>query len=99
LVISNEDTISDTSIGMAKVSKDDNMKFSINICCIDVVSLFITSFLSHLRLWGLFVRGDNTIVEAIKWANVLHAISLAFSNNGAANTREDKEGEKVIKDS
>jgi hypothetical protein len=38
------------------------------------------------------------MVGAIKWANVLHAISLAFSNNGAANTKEDGEGEKVIKD-
>jgi hypothetical protein len=37
------------------------------------------------------------MVGAMKWANVPHAILLAFSNNGAADTREDEEGEKVIK--
>ena len=39
------------------------------------------------------------MVGAIKWANVSHAMLLAFSNNGATNTREDEEGEKVIKNS
>jgi hypothetical protein len=38
------------------------------------------------------------MVRAMEWANILHTMSSAFSNDGAANIREDKEGEKVVED-
>jgi hypothetical protein len=99
LVISGVDTISGTGAGMAGVGEDDNKEFGMNLRRFDAAPLSTTSSsLSRLRPRGLSVGGDDTMVGVTEWADIPHTTSSAFSNDGAANTGEDGEGEEVVED-